>query len=231
MLNRSTNRPPARPVKRTRAAVPASLTDEVYQLLKWKILSMEFGPGALLNEQSLAESIGYGRAPVHQALHRLQYDGLVEIRPRKGVQVKTWSPAEIESLLETRTLIESQTARLAALRAQPGEVDALAKRLETGAALIEASDREGLMRLDNEFHLSIAQFARSPVLAELVGLLHQRSALFWYLPFTSSNEYADVLAEHSTVLEAIRARDPETAANAMTSHLSGLSRNAKAKES
>ena len=219
--------PQRRPRRAARKPSPArttSLTDDVYQLLKWKILSMEFGPGALLNEQSLADAIGYGRAPVHQALHRLEYDGLVEIRPRKGVQVRVWSPAEIESLLETRTLIEAQTARLAAQRARPGEAGSLAARLEAGPALPDAPDREALMRLDNEFHRSVAEFARSPMLAEMVGLLHQRSALFWYLPYSGPSQYADVIAEHRAVVEAIRARDPDAAAAAMTAHLSGLTR-------
>ena len=81
--------------KKADPVAAVSLTEEAYRLLKWKILSMELAPGTSINEQGLVEATGFGRAPIHQALHQLQYDGLIEIRPRKGAQVKVWSPRDL----------------------------------------------------------------------------------------------------------------------------------------
>ena len=98
------NKPSAKPVgtigpkKKGVPSAAVSLTEEAYRLLKWKILSMELAPGTFINEQGLVEATGFGRAPIHQALHQLQYDGLVEIRPRKGAQVKVWSPARFRAI-------------------------------------------------------------------------------------------------------------------------------------
>jgi DNA-binding GntR family transcriptional regulator len=207
-----------------KAAAPGavSLTEEAYRLLKWKILSMELAPGTFINEQGLVEATGFGRAPIHQALHQLQYDGLVEIRPRKGAQVKVWSPGDFEQLMEARIPVESAMARLAAQRAADDDIRALQERLNEGPALIEALDREALMLLDHHFHQTLAAFAQSPVLAELVENLHHRSTLLWYLPISGRKEYEVVLRQHQDILDAIAAHDPEAAAAAMTAHIAGL---------
>lgn len=199
-----------------------SLTDEAYRLLKWKILSMELVPGTLLNEQALVESTAFGRAPIHQALHRLQYDGLVEIRPRKGVQVKIWSATDITHLMEARLPLEIAIARLAAERADEAGIADLREQLQAGPAMIESSDREGLMRLDQDFHHALAVFAHSPVLAEVAETLHHRSMLLWYLPISGPLEYERVLQQHSAILDAVAAHQPDQAAAAITEHLSVL---------
>jgi GntR family transcriptional regulator, rspAB operon transcriptional repressor len=208
--------------KKSAATATVSLTEEAYRLLKWKILSMELAPGTSINEQGLVDATGFGRAPIHQALHQLQYDGLIEIRPRKGAQVRVWSPRDFEHLMEARIPLESAMARLAALRAKESDIHDLQQRLDEGAAMIEASDRENLMLLDHHFHSALAAFAQSPVLAEMVENLHHRSALLWYIPISGRKEYEVVLRQHQEILDAVAARDPDTAAAAMAAHISGL---------
>ncbi len=214
--------PDKKPRSKSGRVETRSLTDEAYRLLKWKILSMELVPGTFLNEQALVETTAFGRAPIHQALHRLQYDGLVEIRPRKGVQVKVWSPADIAHLMEARLPLEIAIARLAAERAAEPDIAQLREQLATGPALIKSQDREGLMRLDQDFHHALAVFARSPVLAEVAETLHHRSMLLWYLPISGLPEYELVLRQHSAILDAVAAHDPNRAAAAITDHLTGL---------
>lgn len=204
-------------------AKPASsLTDEVYRLLKWKILSMELAPGMLVNEQSLVGSTGFGRAPIHQALHRLQYDGLVEIRPRKGAQIKIWSPHDIAQLMEARIPLETAMVRLAAERADDKDIAILREKLDDGPAMIRTLDREGLMLLDQDFHTSLAAFAQSPVLAELVENLHHRSTLLWYMPVSDRNEYELVLQQHQEILAAVAQHNADLAASTMNTHLTTL---------
>lgn len=208
-----------RPVQ---AHLASSLTEEAYRTLKWKILSMEFVPGSFLNEMELSASMGFGRSPIHQALHRLQHDGLVEIRPRKGVLVRTWSPQHIRDLIETRIPVEITAAKLAAERATNAEVHAMQALLATGPRLIARSDRDGLLRLDQEFHLLIATATRNPVLAEVAKALHQRSTLLWFVPLSDKQEYEAVQAQHEAILESIRMHDAPAAAATMRAHLTGF---------
>ncbi len=216
---------PNRPGRRPRASprpASVSLADDAYRLLKWKILSMELGPGSFLNEQELAASTGFGRTPIHQALHRLKYDGLVDIRPRKGVLVRSWSPTDIRHLVEARKPLEEATVRLAAERATEAEIGAARALLASGPGLIAVWDRDGLLRLDQAFHRMLGAMGRNPVLAEVVESLHQRSALLWFIPISDRREYEGVQAQHETILRAVAARDPDAAVAAMRAHLDGF---------
>ncbi len=110
----------------------ASLTEEAYNALKWRILTHDLRPGGLFTEEDLSRLSGFGRSPVHQAVHRLQYDGLVEILPRKGIVVRAFSGRDINQLIEVRLPIEMEMARLAALRATTEQLNALRVRLAEG---------------------------------------------------------------------------------------------------
>jgi DNA-binding GntR family transcriptional regulator len=195
------------------------MAEEAYRTLKWKILSMELAPGSFLNEQELAAGTGFGRTPVHQALHRLQVDGLVEIRPRKGILVRTWSPQQIRHLIEARKPLETAIVRLAAERATAQDIEAAAELLAAGRKFIRKSDRDALLRLDQEFHRVLAVASRNPVLVEVLESLHQRSALLWYIPISDRHEYELVQAQHEAILAAVRAHDGKAAAAAMDAHL------------
>lgn len=197
-----------------------SLAEDVYQILKWRILTHKVQPGTLLTEEELCALVGYGRTPVHQALHRLKYDGLVEILPRKGILVRTFSPEGINDLIEARLPLEMEVAQLAARRAQPGQVRELRAILARGRTLLSRGDLEGLMTLDREFHKGLAACAGNPVLGELLEILHQRSLILWHVAVPGRGpDYEVVHGEHQAVLDCIAAGDAEGAAQGMRQHL------------
>src|SRR5262245_10086157 len=97
----------------------SSLVAHAYAELKEKIIRGYFLPGQYLNEAAICALLSVGRTPVHQALQRLELDGLIEIVPRKGVIVLPDSIAEIIKILDSRLAVEPELARAAAGRATP----------------------------------------------------------------------------------------------------------------
>ena len=77
-----------------------SLAAKAYEDIKEKIITLYFLPGQYLNEAAISGLLQVGRTPVHQALQRLELEGLVEIMPRKGVIVLPDSISEIIKILE-----------------------------------------------------------------------------------------------------------------------------------
>jgi len=198
----------------------ASLAEDVYQILKWKILTRKVQPGTLLTEEELCTLVGYGRTPVHQALHRLKYDGLVEILPRKGIVVRTFSLEGMADLIEARLPLEMEVARLAARRAKPKQVRELRSLLARGGELLKRGDLEGLMTIDRQFHHGLAACAANPVLGELLEILHQRSLILWHVSVpVRGPQYEAVHGEHQAVLDCIAVGDAEGAALRMRQHL------------
>jgi DNA-binding GntR family transcriptional regulator len=216
VLDPRSSRAPQAPDARSRI----SLTDDVYSALKWRILTLDLRPGALYREEDLCRLVGYGRSPVHQALHRLKYDGLVEIIPRKGIIVRAYSAQDINDLIETRLPIEMEMARLAARRATQSRIEQLRRRLAEGRAFLTGGDREALMALDRDFHRGIAECTGNKVLIDMLENLHQRSMILWFVTVSSDGRQYDIVQEeHEHVLECIATGDAEAAAEAMRRHL------------
>src|SRR5688572_10313269 len=88
-------------LKRTPASKGGSLAAQAYEQIKEKILTLHFLPGQYLNEGALCAMLDAGRTPVHQALQRLELEGLVEIMPRKGVIVQPDSIMEVVKILDS----------------------------------------------------------------------------------------------------------------------------------
>lgn len=201
-----------------------SLSDEAYEQIKRSILRLEFRPGQFLNESSICKTLGIGRTPVHQAVHRLMAEGLLTIIPRKGVLITADSMNEILEVIEARWAVEPTIAALAAERASAQHIEQLSRLMQEAAALGGKPDRSRLMEIDHEFHGVIAAAAGNTILADIIRPLRERSGRLWHLQRRGIDDMAHTLTEHETVLEAIRRGDKEAAARAMQVHLMSLRR-------
>ena len=71
-----------------------SLTDQAYQELEERIVTLQLQPGEVLSETALSEQLGIGRTPIREALQRLAREGLILILPRKGILVSEINPSK-----------------------------------------------------------------------------------------------------------------------------------------
>src|SRR5258708_37270649 len=98
---------------------PAPLREAVYNALVEMIITAELQPGEHLVENDLAAQLGVSRQPVREALQRMQTEGWVDLRPALGAFVHVPTEDEADQLLAARTLLETESARLAAEHATP----------------------------------------------------------------------------------------------------------------
>ncbi|MGJ7488733.1 GntR family transcriptional regulator, partial [Variovorax sp. LT2P21] len=144
--------------KRSEPKAP-SLTQRAYDQIKNSILSMELRPGLFLNEAALCEMTGLGRMPVHQAIHKLQADGLIEVIPRKGLVIRSDSLQDILLLIEARLAIEPNIVALAAQRIHNDQIAELRRLLKQSASLVHQRQRESFSAIDRAFHGVVADAA------------------------------------------------------------------------
>ncbi len=201
-----------------------SLSDLAYQQIKQRILQLEFRPGQFLNESTICEMLDIGRTPVHQAVHRLMLEGLLEIVPRKGLLIRPDSMNEVLNLLEARWALEPNIAALAAERASPTHIKRLQKLLREALTINGGKDRTRHMEIDREFHHLIADAAGNPILADVIRPLHERSGRLWHLQLKIPDDIQQTEKEHEAILDAIVRGDKEAAARAMQAHLMSLRR-------
>jgi GntR family transcriptional regulator, rspAB operon transcriptional repressor len=201
------------------------LSERAYEAIKARILSLDLRPGQFVNEQGLCTMIGMGRMPVHQAVHRLMADGLLEIMPRKGIIIGTDSITDVLTGLEARSAVEPNITALAADRATPDQIDVMEGILKRSRAIADQRFRREFMELDRQFHQAVAEASGNHVLVDVQRPLHERSARIWTLVVMRREDGLRLTQEeHEVVLEAIRHRDQESARRAMQMHLTSLRR-------
>ncbi|HET9320751.1 MAG TPA: FadR/GntR family transcriptional regulator [Bryobacteraceae bacterium] len=217
-----------------------TLTERAQQQFEELIVTGRLSAGDRLpSESEMAKMLGVSRTVVREAVRLLSAKGLVEARSGSGIYVRELNSAmirepidlllryraiKVEDILEVRNLMEVHLAGLAAERATPENIAAME---ESVAALHNPrlSPRE-YAEIDVAFHACLAAASGNP----LFGILSQSMNAVMLGPIRfaferTSAARTDTIAEHSLILERVRARDPEGARRAMAESLIDAPRN------
>lgn len=208
-----------------RAATGAAMREQAYAEIKRRIISCEFRPGEPLNEAHVGALLGLGRTPVHQALHRLEVEGLVSIMPRKGVLVSPLSLNEVLDMIEVRATNEVLCATLACERAHESDLKAMRDIVDRSPDLIARRDIAGLAALDLKFHTAMSAASRNRVLADLLRGLHEKQARFWFLSLSDPQHLENVYQEHLVIIDALERRDVTAVREAIREHIDEFRKN------
>ncbi len=195
------------------------LADEVGSRLADEIVLGHFAPGTRLDEVTLAQRYQVSRTPVREALKQLAATGLVVVRPNRGSVVAQLGPEQLDSMFEAIGELEAACARHAALRMTEAERSRLRALHAQGREAMQAGDVDRYDALNRELHAVILEGAHNPVLLETVTSLHQRVAPFRRTQFRNLERMGESFAEHSSLVEALLARDAVVAHREMRHHL------------
>ncbi|MGX9144898.1 GntR family transcriptional regulator [Mesorhizobium sp. 128a] len=191
--------------------------DVVYRWLKQHVLTLPSREGAFLTEAEVCRETGTSRTPVREALLRLEADGLLQIWPKKGAYVPPITEAEIEAIMQARSLVEEWCAGQAA--GFGGTLAVELDRLISRQAEV-LHDPVAFIECDREFHRTIVRAAGNPVLADFYESLRDRQLRMGVHAMMLSGGRGDsVLVEHTAIVEGIRCGQPDQAAAAVAEHL------------
>ncbi len=194
-----------------------SLAEKAYVAIRRLIVTLELGPGSVINERELVERLGIGRTPVREALRRLAQEGLVEVYPRRGMFVTDVDVRKLALVSEVRAALEPEAARLAAERAtdaERAELQELLDELDAGG-----SDDHALMALDERIHRAVYRCARNDLLATTLEQYYVLALRIWTIALDRQHELSDAVQGHRALLEAIHDGDGERAAATMRAHV------------
>jgi len=198
--------------------VHPNLTDRVYRALKERILSQEIEVGARLRDEDLAAQLGVSRTPVREALMYLSQEGLVEVFPRSGTRVRTFTEQDIEEIFEVRTALEVLAVRKAALRLAPEQVKHLRDLWEKAEGSLESGEIKPALALDRELHHLILEASGNRKLQEMMIRINDYVALFRNLG-ARTPDHRGYTAELPEILRALKHRDADAAAAALAEHI------------
>jgi len=181
-------------------------------------------------ERALAQSYSVARGTIREALNRLESESLVEIRPGSGTYV-VHQPEELSAsaveqadpleLIDTRFALEPHICRLAVLhgrRSQFDELEALCDQMDAGF-----ENPQAFAEADSEFHVTLASCTGNGLLIWIIRQINSvRSQDQWTRMRHLTLEpqiISTYNVQHRQILNAIRTREPERAANLMKEHL------------
>lgn len=195
---------------------PVPLRQSVYDALIDLIVGGELPPGQHLVETDIARQLGVSRQPIREALHRMEAEGWVDLRPSQGAFVHIPTDQEVDELLDVRELLEVETARLAARKSDSDGVARLRKLWREGQAAAKADDLSHAVAANNAFHAEVAAVAGNSVLADLAGTVSRR--VRWYYRLVAPARGHGSWTEHAELIDAIAAHDEERAQSLARSH-------------
>lgn len=207
-------------VPRHHSTKPVSLSDQVYDHLRFAIISNELQPGAKLVELDIASQMGTSQGPVREALQRLERDGLVERRARSATFVTAVSIDEMFELFSIRRAIETFAIRRTALSATPEQCSYLD---ELVAKMAEAGTQREIVMLseyDMRLHRQIIEWSGS------TGLLRAWTPLYnqiqRFVVQSHPHYYPDLVevgTRHQPIVDALRSHDVDSAVQAIQGHI------------
>jgi DNA-binding GntR family transcriptional regulator len=219
-MESSSSRKPLEPIRHN------TLQQQVYRRIRENLADGQFKPGNVLTIRDLASQLGTSVMPVREALHKLIVEQVLDLTANRSVRVPTLTAEKFSEICDARMIIEGNLARLAAQRADEKElalIDAASR--EFGSAKV-ARDPTLLLQKNREFHFAIYAAAHQPTLVSMIEPLWVRCGpctLTLFEEMGPEQVKKSAASPHKAALEAIRARRPAEAQQAIVADIRATS--------
>ena len=184
-------------------------------------------------ERKMALDFGFGRTQIREALHKLEFYGIIKTLPQSGSvingldintldglisDVLNLQSYDFYSLVETRVLLEVKAIQLCAERRTEEDLKMLEKAHKNYVKFFHSADR---VSHDFALHRAIAEVSHNPVFkAMLMIVIPDIMQIYQKDRICGPNK--DNLEEHAKMLEYIKNGNSELAGKIMTQHLQGV---------
>jgi DNA-binding GntR family transcriptional regulator len=195
------------------------LHERVARALRDRIVDGALAAGERVDERALCAAFGVSRTPLREALKVLAGEGLIDLLPNRGARVARLDPRDVADMFEVMASLESLAGRLAASRASDAEIDEVGRLHGAMVAAFQRRELAGYFRLNQAIHETILEAARNPVLSQTYRGLAGRIRRARYQANMTEDRWAAAVAEHETILAALRARDGERIGALLAEHL------------
>lgn len=199
----------------------ASQAHLAYLALEGLIVTLKLKPGTLVTERQLIELAGLGRTPVREAIQKLEWQGLIAVRPRAGLQITAIRPEDHADVMATRRQLEPLAADLVARHASDAQREQLVACAQTMTACSIHSDMEGFLAADKTFDEIMEEACPNRFLTAALAPLQTHARRLWFA--RADNRRMDRSVDlHVKVIRAVRNADGPAAAAAMADLIDDL---------
>lgn len=194
-----------------------SLKLQAYHAIKKKIVTCEYAPNTLLNEELLREELHVSRTPIRDALSRLEQEGMITILPKKGIMVSNMSINDINMVFEVRLMYEPYALLNYGAQISYDTLTYFYDQLSDLNALLGENT---FFQADDAFHATIVRAMGNRYLRQSYEWIHDQNLRLRVLTGQASSlRMEDTCKEHIRILTACLKQDWTAAAYQMEQHL------------
>jgi GntR family transcriptional regulator, vanillate catabolism transcriptional regulator len=198
--------------------LPSAVT--AWDRVRHGILTGQLAAGERLVAQRLAAELGLSRTPVKEALASLEREGLVTRAENWGYSVRVISVRDAQDVFEARLVVETANSFHAAMRATDSQIGAMAQGLQEAHGQLKRRRIMEFQQASRQVHEQIAEASANRM---LIQMFRQVNDLVMLVAITSlralPDRATDILAENRSIVEAIRARNPDLASERTKRHI------------
>lgn len=187
--------------------------------LRELIFSGELSGGSNHLESELAIRLKMSRTPIREAALALEAQGLLEMRPRKGVRILAISPDDMREIYEVLTALESVSARNAAqVGYSEAELAGLARAIDNMDDALEADDMRAWADADDQFHSELVRLGGNTRIRSVVSMMADQVRRARAMTLFMREKPHKSNHDHRQVLDAIRSGQADVAYRIHHSH-------------
>ncbi len=203
-----------------------ALKKDVYENLRYRIITNELYAGQQLYEKELMQSYQIGRTPLREIFQELQRNGLIEIIPKLGTRVVALDLRTLRETIQLRRELEGLAAELATLHLEPSQFEKLQHLLEQAARVKgnSAAALKKLSDLDLAFHQMIYDASGNRQLKKIIESLLYKMSMYWFQVGFSATEFREQFDELDDLLIAMKKRNYKEAREIMKQHIDHFAR-------
>ena len=194
--------------------------EKVYNHLKSAILSGNFDPGERLTEEHLATKMKVSRTPVREALHKLESEGLIKPRKKRGFIASRDSKEEVEEILGLRAVLEGYALRLISEKISEKALGQLNGFIEKAEEALQKNKIDEVFKWNTQFHDTLHEMVSDQYRLHHL-IVNMRKYVLRYrkdtLQYPDGGERA--IEGHRKIMLALRLRDPELCERIMREHI------------
>lgn len=192
-----------------------------YNAIRQKIVTCEYAPGTNLNEEILTNALNLSRTPVRDALGRLEQEGLLEIKPKRGIIVKPFSINEINMIFEVRNLYEPYILLNYGQLLPKDQLEKfynIFQRKEIDNERLQNNDY--FYELDSSFHFMVVNACPNTYIRQNYSMIQTQNERIRYMTGnTSDSRLNDTFQEHLDIVLLCLQNEWASAAEKMVHHL------------
>ena len=208
-------------------SISFSLTDEIVDIIRERILKGEYRIGEKIKETQIATGLKVSRTPIREAFKQLESEGLIDYIPNRGCFAKGFTKRDIEDIYADRKALEVLAVEWAVERISDQEIGDLQAQSDLMEFYVKRKDDQKVMEINADFHDVIYNAAGSRFMAQVLRSYKEYIEQTRKALFSEKRSLEEVYNEHKAILEAIKKRDVEGAKKAMAEHLDGSKKRAQ----